>query len=95
MCRTAQADARRRPTWIKGETMPNVLSDHEKSLLDAYWRAANYLSVGQIYLYDNPLLQRTLTQGAYQAASAGPLGNDSRPELHLCPFQSRDQEETT
>jgi xylulose-5-phosphate/fructose-6-phosphate phosphoketolase len=26
--------------------------------LDAYWRAANYLSVGQIYLYDNPLLKR-------------------------------------
>ena len=25
--------------------------------LDAYWRAANYLSVGQIYLYDNPLLK--------------------------------------
>ena len=25
--------------------------------LDAYWRAANYLSVGQIYLYDNPLLR--------------------------------------
>ncbi len=24
--------------------------------MDAYWRAANYLSVGQIYLYDNPLL---------------------------------------
>ena len=29
--------------------------------LDAYWRAANYLSVGQIYLYDNPLLKRSLT----------------------------------
>ena len=28
---------------------------------DAYWRAANYLSVGQIYLYDNPLLKRPLT----------------------------------
>src|ERR1035437_8790231 len=28
--------------------------------MDAYWRAANYLSVGQIYLYDNPLLQRPL-----------------------------------
>jgi hypothetical protein len=28
--------------------------------LDAYWRAANYLSVGQIYLYDNPLLRRPL-----------------------------------
>ena len=25
--------------------------------MDAYWRAANYLSVGQIYLYDNPLLR--------------------------------------
>ena len=25
--------------------------------IDAYWRAANYLSVGQIYLYDNPLLK--------------------------------------
>jgi xylulose-5-phosphate/fructose-6-phosphate phosphoketolase len=29
--------------------------------MDAYWRAANYLSVGQIYLYDNPLLKRPLT----------------------------------
>ena len=28
---------------------------------DAYWRAANYLAVGQIYLYDNPLLKRPLT----------------------------------
>jgi len=29
--------------------------------MDAYWRAANYLSVGQIYLYDNPLLKRPLS----------------------------------
>ena len=28
--------------------------------MDAYWRAANYVSVGQIYLYDNPLLKRPL-----------------------------------
>ena len=28
--------------------------------IDAYWRAANYLSVGQIYLFDNPLLKRPL-----------------------------------
>ncbi|MFI4919142.1 MAG: hypothetical protein ACHP65_06275, partial [Legionellales bacterium] len=28
--------------------------------MDAYWRAANYLSVGQIYLYDNPLLKEPL-----------------------------------
>jgi xylulose-5-phosphate/fructose-6-phosphate phosphoketolase len=31
--------------------------------IDAYWRAANYLSVGQIYLYDNPLLRRPLSLG--------------------------------
>jgi len=31
--------------------------------IDAYWRAANYLSVGQIYLYENPLLKRPLTLG--------------------------------
>lgn len=33
----------------------------ELSKLDAYWRAANYLSVGQIYLLDNPLLKEKLT----------------------------------
>jgi xylulose-5-phosphate/fructose-6-phosphate phosphoketolase len=30
--------------------------------MDAYWRAANYLSVGQIYLQDNPLLEVPLTR---------------------------------
>ncbi|MGO9472161.1 MAG: phosphoketolase, partial [Rhodomicrobium sp.] len=40
--------------------MSSVLSDNERSLIDAYWRAANYLSVGQIYLYDNPLLKEPL-----------------------------------
>jgi len=39
----------------------NALSDKERALMDAYWRAANYLSVGQIYLYDNPLLKEPLT----------------------------------
>jgi xylulose-5-phosphate/fructose-6-phosphate phosphoketolase len=39
-----------------------VLSDSERSLIDAYWRAANYLSVGQIYLYDNPLLKEPLSK---------------------------------
>ena len=38
--------------------MANALSDQERALMDAYWRAANYLSVGQIYLYDNPLLKK-------------------------------------
>jgi xylulose-5-phosphate/fructose-6-phosphate phosphoketolase len=36
------------------------LSDDELRLIDAYWRAANYLSVGQIYLMANPLLREPL-----------------------------------
>jgi xylulose-5-phosphate/fructose-6-phosphate phosphoketolase len=36
------------------------LTNEELGLLDAYWRAANYLSVGQIYLLDNPLLREPL-----------------------------------
>jgi len=36
------------------------LSEEELRLINAYWRAANYLSVGQIYLYDNPLLEEPL-----------------------------------
>jgi xylulose-5-phosphate/fructose-6-phosphate phosphoketolase len=41
--------------------MPEVLSQSELEAMHAYWRAANYLSVGQIYLLDNPLLQEPLT----------------------------------
>jgi xylulose-5-phosphate/fructose-6-phosphate phosphoketolase len=37
-----------------------VLSGEQLRALDAYWRAANYLSVGQIYLLDNPLLREPL-----------------------------------
>jgi len=46
-----------------GTTTPAAkgpLSAEELRLIDAYWRAANYLSVGQIYLMDNPLLRRPL-----------------------------------
>ena len=38
----------------------NPLSSEELRLIDAWWRAANYLSVGQIYLLDNPLLHGPL-----------------------------------
>jgi len=40
--------------------MNSPLSGQQIQALDAYWRAANYLSVGQIYLRDNPLLRRPL-----------------------------------
>jgi xylulose-5-phosphate/fructose-6-phosphate phosphoketolase len=39
---------------------PNPLTTEELRNMHAYWRAANYLSVGQIYLYDNPLLHEPL-----------------------------------
>ena len=39
----------------------NILNPDSLRKLDAYWRAANYLSVGQIYLFDNPLLKKPLT----------------------------------
>jgi xylulose-5-phosphate/fructose-6-phosphate phosphoketolase len=41
-------------------SMTVTLTQEETRLLDAYWRAANYLSVGQIYLLGNPLLREPL-----------------------------------
>ena len=41
--------------------MSNPLAPDLLQKMDAYWRAANYLSVGQIYLHDNPLLEAPLT----------------------------------
>ncbi|MEO8165078.1 MAG: hypothetical protein ABI619_06735, partial [Betaproteobacteria bacterium] len=42
------------------KTINNTLTPELLHKIDAYWRAANYLSVGQIFLYDNPLLKRGL-----------------------------------
>jgi xylulose-5-phosphate/fructose-6-phosphate phosphoketolase len=50
--RTAKTDSR---------TEARPLTEQEERRMNAYWRAANYLSVGQIYLLDNPLLKRPLT----------------------------------
>ena len=55
-----------------------VLSEDELALIDGYWRAANYLSVGQIYLLDNALLREPLQRRAGQAAAAGALGHHAR-----------------
>ena len=45
--------------WKHRDETP--VSDETIRLIDTYWRAANYLSVGQIYLLDNPLLREPLT----------------------------------
>src|SRR6201993_3335871 len=42
------------------QTESQPLAADEQRLIDAWWRAANYLSVGQIYLLDNPLLREPL-----------------------------------
>ena len=42
--------------------------------IDAYWRAANYLSVGQIYLYDNPLLKKPLSKAHIKPRLLGHWG---------------------
>ncbi len=48
--------------------------EQELELMDAYWRAANYLSVGQIYLKDNPLLRRPLTRDDVKPRLLGHFG---------------------
>lgn len=48
------------PAWTQSTAEP--LHREEAELLHAWWRAANYLSVGQIYLLDNPLLREPLTE---------------------------------
>lgn len=57
------------------------LSDDEVALLDAYWRAANYLSVGQIYLLDNPLLREQLVAEHVKPRLLGHWG--TTPGLNL------------
>ena len=52
------------PTQSEGRSPLSIsnqpLSSEELRKMNAYWHAANYLSVGQIYLYDNPLLREPL-----------------------------------
>jgi phosphoketolase len=49
--------------------------------MDAYWRAANYLSVGQIYLYDNPLAQAAAETLGREAAGGRTLGVRRRARI--------------
>ena len=54
--------------------MSQPLSPLELSRMNAWWRAANYLSVGQIYLYDNPLLRQPLTTAHVKPRLVGHWG---------------------
>jgi xylulose-5-phosphate/fructose-6-phosphate phosphoketolase len=61
------------------QTEPLSVADAER--LDAYWRAANYLSVGQIYLLDNPLLREPLVADHVKPRLLGHFG--TTPGLNL------------
>src|SRR5215211_1560780 len=64
------------------------LSPAELRKLDAYWRASNYLSVGQIYLLDNPLLQEPLKRQHIKPRLLGHWGTS--PGLNmLCTHLNR------
>ncbi len=57
------------------------LTSQELGLIDGYWRAANYLSVGQIYLLDNPLLREPLEPEHVKSRLLGHFG--TTPGLNL------------
>src|SRR4026207_1692779 len=57
------------------------LTDEELARIDASWRASNYLSVGQIYLLDNPLLREPLRAEHVKPRLLGPFG--TTPGLSL------------
>ncbi len=57
MARKTRRAAKRGPAPRPAARAADPLSARELAAVDAWWRAANYLSVGQIYLYDNPLLR--------------------------------------
>ena len=71
MSRSAPTSAERR----------SGLDDEQLRLIDAYWRAANYLSVGQIYLLDNPLLREPLRTEHVKPRLLGHFG--TTPGLNL------------
>ncbi|MGW2343013.1 phosphoketolase family protein [Streptomyces sp. NPDC001661] len=61
--------------------MAKDLSKHQAAALDAHWRAANYLSAGQIYLLDNPLLTEPLAPEHIKPRLLGHWGTS--PGLNL------------
>src|SRR6185436_11466991 len=62
------------------QTRPSI-TDAELERIDAYWRAANYLSVGQIYLFDNPLVREPLLPEHVKTRLLGHWG--TTPGLNL------------
>lgn len=64
-----------------------VLTEKEKEKINRYFNAANYLSVGQLYLKDNPLLKKATRKKRFKKESSWSLGYCSYPKFYLYPFK--------
>jgi len=73
-----KAETSVRGKW--GSRMSTVLTTRERDRIDAYWRAANHLSAGQIYLHDNPLLREPLSM---PACTAWPPAKSAYPTIEI------------
>jgi xylulose-5-phosphate/fructose-6-phosphate phosphoketolase len=56
------------------QTLPEQITNDLLQKMNAYWRAANYLSVGQLYLYNNPLLKQPLQISDVKPSAVGHWG---------------------
>ena len=80
------------------KTEPNYKTDQQPlspdllRKMNAYWRAANYLSVGQIYLYDNPLLKEPLKLEHVKPLVVGHWGTTPGQNFIYRAFESSHQE---
>src|SRR5712671_6761571 len=78
---SASTAVQRKPGSSSKVTASGALSAQELHLMDAYWRASNYLSVGQIYLLDNPLLRVPLKREHVKSRLLGHWGTS--PGLNM------------
>src|SRR3954465_9488752 len=78
---SASTEVRRKPTESTRAAPAGPLSAEELRKMHAYWRAANSLSVGQIYLMDNPLLKEPLQLKHIKPCLLGHWG--TTPGLHF------------
>ena len=70
---------------------PNPLDAEELRLINAWWRACNYLSVGMIYLRDNPLLKEPLKIEDVKHRLLGHWGSEPGVILYLGASESNHQ----
>ena len=77
-------------TTTAGASAAGTAERSDLRRVDAWWRAANYLSVGQIYLMDNPLLREPLAKEHIKPRLLGHWGHPG-PDVPLGAPQPRDR----